>query len=452
MDNILGNNLDNKLLLERDTTLFSYLVVRNGHCHYLRRVPKEFSHIDSRTYIKKSLKTKNPQEGLKKALNYNDLVEADWQKLMGNIQADPFTNFINASKRAEHHGFTYKTAPEISEGDIDRIVNRLFEATKLIDSPKSVSAILGGQHRPKYALEQLWSDYDQYKKHDNGKKDPSQLRKWRNPKMKAFRNFISVCGDISVYEIERKHILNFRAWWSDRIQDEELSTKSANKDFSHLRSLLAYAQDYKTGINFDVTSLFARIRFQESESERLPFETSHIISKLLNHDNLIGLNEECKLFLFAMADTGARPSELVGLNPDRGDIQLNGKVPHIIIRPDKKREIKNKYSERKIPLVGAALYAFRKMPNGFKRYFKNADNLSANLNSYLREHGLLPSENHTLYSLRHSFEDRLTEIEPPEKVQSFLMGHKYRRERYGNGPSLEQKNKWLSKMCFKELE
>jgi hypothetical protein len=74
------------------------------------------------------------------------------------------------------------------------------------------------------------------------------------------------------------------------------------------------------------------------------------------------------------------------------------------------------------------------------------------LNGFLREHGLLPTDDHTVYSLRHSFEDRLSAVEPPEKIQSFLMGHKYRRERYGDGPTLNQKKDWLKKMCFKELE
>lgn len=99
-------------------------------------------------------------------------------------------------------------------------------------------------------------------------------------------------------------------------------------------------------------------------------------------------------------------------------------------------------------LVGASLYAFRELGNGFDRYYSKPDQLSANLNKYLRDHDLLPSENHTVYSLRHSFEDRLTAVEPPDKVQAALMGHRYDRPRYGDGPSLKQKLKWLQKITL----
>jgi len=88
------------------------------------------------------------------------------------------------------------------------------------------------------------------------------------------------------------------------------------------------------------------------------------------------------------------------------------------------------------------------MPNGFTHYYRKPDQLSATLNKYLKEHDLLPTKEHCVYSLRHSFEDRLTAVEPPDKVQAALMGHKYHRERYGKGPTLEQKKKWLDKMCF----
>jgi len=48
-----------------------------------------------------------------------------------------------------------------------------------------------------------------------------------------------------------------------------------------------------------------------------------------------------------------------------------------------------------------------------RTYFQWLELLYLSLNKYLRDHGLLPSENHTIYSFRHSFEDRLTAVEPP---------------------------------------
>jgi hypothetical protein len=47
------------------------------------------------------------------------------------------------------------------------------------------------------------------------------------------------------------------------------------------------------------------------------------------------------------------------------------------------------------------------------------------VNKYLENHELRPTEKHTLYSLRHSFEDRLTELKAMDKIVAYLMGHEY---------------------------
>jgi integrase len=91
----------------------------------------------------------------------------------------------------------------------------------------------------------------------------------------------------------------------------------------------------------------------------------------------------------------------------------------------------------------------KRNPNGFPRYREKADSLSALVNKFLENAELLPTDNHSLYSLRHTFEDRLTAVEAPEKIIATLMGHKWMRPRYGAGPSIEQKQKWLLKIAFK---
>jgi len=158
------------------------------------------------------------------------------------------------------------------------------------------------------------------------------------------------------------------------------------------------------------------------------------------------MNDECQLFIYAMADTGARVAELTGL--EEGDIRLFDEVPHIKIRKNAIRSLKTSQSERDIPLVGASLIAFKELPLGFVRYRGKSDLISATINKYLRENNYQPSTRHSLYSLRHSFEDRLTAVEPPDKVQAALMGHKYVRPKYGHGPSLEQKKLWLDKIAL----
>jgi hypothetical protein len=66
------------------------------------------------------------------------------------------------------------------------------------------------------------------------------------------------------------------------------------------------------------------------------------------------------------------------------------------------------YRPRDIPLVGIALAAMKLRPAGIERYYDKNVTLSSAVNKYLRENKLLQPDKHTLYSFRHSFQDRLT--------------------------------------------
>jgi len=74
-----------------------------------------------------------------------------------------------------------------------------------------------------------------------------------------------------------------------------------------------------------------------------------------------------KRWLIAMvSDSGARLGEVAGLL--REDIILTAQVPHIVIKPHPWRSLKTKGSERRVPLVGAALWAAVACPNLVVRF------------------------------------------------------------------------------------
>lgn len=153
------------------------------------------------------------------------------------------------------------------------------------------------------------------------------------------------------------------------------------------------------------------------------------------------LNEEARAILQVTAETGLRVSEACNLS--EATIQLNAEIPFVAIKKGKTSQ-----AVRDVPLVGVALEALRRHPKGFPRYFDKADSLSATVNKFLESRKLLVEEGQSLYSLRHTFEDRLQEVEAPEKVITYLMGHQWHREKYGKGPKLEQKAKWMKKIAF----
>lgn len=71
------------------------------------------------------------------------------------------------------------------------------------------------------------------------------------------------------------------------------------------------------------------------------------------------------------------------------------------------------------------------MPNGFEYYRDRVDSLTTAINKFLRDNDLMPSENHSLYSLRHNFQDRILSVDTPDRLQAELMGHRFQRPKYG---------------------
>ncbi|MEM9763945.1 MAG: tyrosine-type recombinase/integrase, partial [Pseudomonadota bacterium] len=148
---------------------------------------------------------------------------------------------------------------------------------------------------------------------------------------------------------------------------------------------------------------------------------------------------------YALVETGCRPSEIANLEAD--DIRLDCDVPHIRIRPGKAREIKTRSSIRDIPLVGVSLGAFKEAPHGFSRYRDKPDLLSATLLKAFRARELFPSDDHVIYSFRHSFEKRMLEAGIDYGLRCILMGHRNTRPSYGDGGSLEYRRTELLKIA-----
>lgn len=195
----------------------------------------------------------------------------------------------------------------------------------------------------------------------------------------------------------------------------------------------------------NLTPHWRGLSFKEvTKEKRPPFSTKWIVEKILAPGAFDGLNDAARCIALAMVNTGARPSEIANLKAQH--IILNGPVPHIQIRPDG-REVKSQRAKRDIPLVGVSLAAMQEFPKGFPRYQDN-DNLSALLNQFMRNNGLAETDKHTAYSLRHSFQDRLTASGCNERMDRDLMGHRLGREEYGSGPNLEAKRDLLAAISF----
>jgi integrase len=70
------------------------------------------------------------------------------------------------------------------------------------------------------------------------------------------------------------------------------------------------------------------------------------------------------------------------------------------------------------------------------------------VNKFLRGNGLCETPDHTLYSLRHGFEDRLLAAGVDERIRRDLLGHALKRERYGSGATLEHMQELVLKVAL----
>lgn len=419
----------------------SYLLKRNNTYYYNRNIPTIYRDLDPRKNVRISLGTACKRTALRKSLALDDAVEDYWQSLLTDSQSHDLERFGKIVHTARQMGFAYKPITEIAALPMQELLERILALQSA--SEKQVKAVLGGKEASSISLSQALEKYWQLSQDLVFNKSESQIRKWRNPRIKALNSFIAIVGDKPLKEITKSDITDFREWWVKRVNNENKDPDSANKDFIHLKGILELVSDHES-IGLDISHLFKKIKLKKAiKQTRLPFTSEQIVS-LVNNPKLSEMGSDGRNLLMIVAETGARPSEIIGLLSE--DIVLNDAIPHICIRNRKDKMLKTPHSERTIPLVGYALEAFRNCPNGFLKYRNKPDNLTNAISKFLRDHRLTPSKQHTVYSLRHSFQDRILSVNAPDRVQAELMGHKFNRPKYGNGASLEQKRDWLNKI------
>ncbi len=423
----------------------------DGGYRYRRRVPDRFEGLDPRRFVRLSLHTadlaiarlRRAHEGALQAAQEAADDEL-WAALSAGSEAEAARRRYEAARaRAGALGFAYATAAALAATEpVAGLVARIealaaaagpggAPAAKALD----VDALLGGVEEPRLTVS---AAHDLYLKDiaagERRAKSPAQYASWRKVKARAAANFIAVVGDKPLDEITRADAQKFWRWWQDRIDGGQVAPNSAARDFGNMRKL--YAEAMRWIDRPDAPNPFRNLSFTGGPvNSRPPFAADFIRDRLLAGEALAGLNADARGILLALVETGCRPSEIANLRP--ASIRLDAPVPHIRIEPGPGLEIKTRSSIREIPLVGVSLAALAAHPEGFPRYYDRATQLSAALQKYLRGKGLLPTARHSVYSLRHSFEDRMKEAGIDYGLRCRLMGHATDRPVYGAGGSLE---------------
>lgn len=435
-----------------------FLAERLGNYHYKRRVPVDVGELDDRfPVVRMSLKTDDLALARKKRDQLDAADNALWASMIVDGATDPARRRYEAAvRRVDALGFAFHSSAEIEAVmSYDDMRRRVFAAENET-SDIAAKALIGAVKIPKTSISVAFDVYcDEIVADELTGKSQAQKDQWKKVKRRAVNNFIELVADKAMDEITVDDAKKIYLHWLARIAPKKgkatASASSGNRDIGNLRVLYAsyfkYMGQQQRQNPFDGLGYSTR-----KKRSRPPIPTEWIRDKILaDASGLSGLNDEAKGILLIIIETGARPSEIANLLPT--SFRMAHKVPHISIEPredpEDPREIKTESSRRLVPLVGVALAAARRHAKlGFSRYRDRENDLSATLNKYLRANGLLPTNGHTVYSLRHSFEDRMKEGGLEDELRRLIMGHTVDRPKYGQGGSLDWRRRELAKIAL----
>jgi integrase len=323
---------------------------RNGFWVLRRRVPKRYAGFDARKIVRISTGIRvadDPKAITATPLSQqlNRTLEAEWLALTNGEKPRARQRYDDAVLDAKALGFTYLTTPELALRPLEEILRRIEKliARRTGDMTEEVTALLGGEDRPVVRTSELKTEYEALQQAALAQMSPDQRRKWHNQRKRAVENFRkAIVDDKRLSDLTKADGLKFRKWWQDRVVNDGVQIRTANKSIGTVSRMLKRVSDAK---ELGVPAILAGLRIEGGVArQRPPFEVSFIEARILALDAFDDLNEEARRVVYIMVETGLRPSEIVNLTAKR--IVLNHKVPHVVIEPEG-RVLKSETSERK---------------------------------------------------------------------------------------------------------
>lgn len=363
--------------------------------HYYRAVPREFGDVEKRNLISFSLKTGDFTEAKYRAARISSELEKDWRDAKARgvslCAQDAAERYRAATEVQLQSGFASKTARELSDADLLDRLRCLIEGSH---SQLEQKAVLGLIEQPTLSLADAFDRFWSYIQDEWMRVSHDQQRVKRNVYLKAMRNFETAVGTVPFHQVERRHAIEFRGWWMERLKAKGLKPYTGNREINSLRRMF--------GVNHDIDGLskpnpFSGVRLKETaEVARIPLETEQIRA-LIKPAALPNLAPDFVRLVSLLVNTGMRPVEAIGLELD--DVILEHEVPHVHVRKNAVRGLKTDHSERLLPLLGVSLRAAEELvaAGGWgKRSGKNMYATSV-INKAMRESGIVTDKRQSLY-------------------------------------------------------
>ena len=316
----------------------------------------------------------------------------------------------------------------------DYALNELAKTIKGKLPEEVVRQVYNGKlQSPPMTLDTALSEYAAYKAGEGARDKDAALR------IKKLRKDLK--SSLGEHELEKGSLAEITRADANAFRDHLLERMKPN-------SVLRNVAVVKAAVNYVITehsltfpNVFNGLRIKgagASVEDRHPLTDEHVaIATPCYQDDPLAW----ALFV-TLTDTGARLSEIVGLEVRDVDLQERS----ITIKPNNIRGLKTKGSNRTIPLSRGAAAVLQEHRQGkedgeaiFPRYARPRGSDAASAMMMKRLRTVITDRKLTMHSLRHRMKDRLRNTGCPEAVSMAILGHGSNTvaANYGSGYALE---------------
>ncbi|GAD55458.1 hypothetical protein [Limimaricola cinnabarinus] len=254
-----------------------------------RRRPKRYAAVDPREILNISLATDSESVAREKeSAVWGELIEG-WEAKLAGRDGDAEARYQAARDLAQQRGFRFRRIEEVAKMPTDEILDRVEAISEVKGEPDAMeaAALLGTARPPALTISRTLEAYWTLARDKTLGKSTDQLRRWRNPHIKAIRNLIGVVGDVELERLTPDDMQDFRDWWIDKVEEGDVIPASANKDFTYVGAVLRLVAARKR-LGF-VPPTPEPIKAGR-QNTRLPFSVDWIRDKII--PGLGGLNSE----------------------------------------------------------------------------------------------------------------------------------------------------------------